>query len=91
MSAWGLFEDGSPEGESLAEVAARAERFVTRVRELAGDVLVFAHRDILRVILARWVALPAIEGRRFMLAPTSVSIMGYDHDMNEPLIRLLNG
>lgn len=87
---WRLFEDGCPGGETLVEVSTRADRVIARVRALGGDVLVFAHRDLLRILAARWVALPALEGRRFYLETASLSVLGYDHDLNEPVIRLLN-
>ena len=87
---WRLFEDGCPGGETLLEVATRAERIIARIRALETDVLVFAHRDILRILIASWIALPPIEARRLDLATTSVSTLGYDHDLNEPVIRRLN-
>ena len=87
---WSLFKDGSPGGETLQEVAIRAERVIARVRALDGDVLLFAHGHILRVITARWIDLPALEARRFYIATASVSILGYDHNLNEPVIHLLN-
>jgi probable phosphoglycerate mutase len=87
---WNLFEDGCPGGESVADVGERADRVIARLRAAPGDSLVFAHRDILRVIGARWVSLPAIEGRRLYLETASVSILGYDHDRDEPVIRGLN-
>lgn len=58
---WRLFDDGCPGGETLMEVSGRADRVIARVRALGGDVLVFAHRDILRILIARWIALPALE------------------------------
>ncbi|MHB8415692.1 MAG: histidine phosphatase family protein [Acidiferrobacteraceae bacterium] len=87
---WRLFEDGCPDGETLVEISARAERVIARIHALESDVLVFAHRDILRILAARWVALPALEARRFQLAPASVSILGYDHHRDEPVIQQLN-
>ena len=87
---WRLFEDGCPGGETLVEVSMRADRVVTRVRALEGDVLVFAHRDILRILIARWIALHALEARRLHLATASLSVLGYDHDLDEPVIRVLN-
>ena len=89
--SWHLYDDGCPGGETLADVAARADRVIARMRELDGDVLLFAHRDILRILVARWVALPALEARRLHMATTSLSILGYDHDVDEPVIRMLNG
>ena len=87
---WRLFEDGCPGGETLAEVTARAERVIARMRALEGDVLVFAHGHILRILIARWIVLPAFEARRLHLATASVSVLGYDHDIDEPVIRSLN-
>lgn len=87
---WRLFEDGCPGGETLVEVSMRADRIITRVRALEGDVLVFAHRDILRILIARWIALPALEARRLHLETASMSVLGYDHDLDEPVIRRLN-
>ena len=57
---------------------------ISRVRASNGNSLLFAHRDILRVLAARWVALPAVEGRRLYLETASVSVLGYDHDLDEP-------
>lgn len=87
---WRLFEDGCPGGETLGEVAMRAERVIARIRALESDALVFAHGHLLRILTARWIALPALEARRLHLATASVSILGYDHDLDEPVIRLLN-
>ncbi len=87
---WKLFEHGSPGGETLAQVSARADSVVARLRALNADALLFAHRDILRVIVARWAGLPAIEAQRFYMDPTSISVLGYDHNASEPIIRKLN-
>ena len=87
---WRLFEEGCPGGETLLQMATRADRVIARIRALEGDVLVFAHRDILRTLIARWIALPALEARRLYLETTSVSMLGYDHGLDEPVIRLLN-
>jgi broad specificity phosphatase PhoE len=87
---WKPFEHGSPGGETLAQVAARADRVVARLRALNADALLFAHRDILRVVVARWVGLPALEASRFYMDPASISVLGYDHNATEPIIRKLN-
>ena len=56
---WKLFDDGCPGGETLDAIGARADRVIGRIRACPGDVLVFAHRDILRVLVARWIGLAA--------------------------------
>ena len=87
---WRLFEDGCPGGKTLAAVGVRAERVIERIHALAGDVLIFAHWDILRILAARWLGLPAGNARHFYLTTASLSILGYHHDLHEPVIRLWN-
>ncbi len=90
---WRLFEHGCPNGESPEAVGERANRVIVRIQQIhgaSGNVLIFAHSDILRVLVARWLRLPALEGRRFLLATSSISVLGYDHDLEEPAIRRLN-
>lgn len=87
---WRLFEDGCPGGETLQEVSARADRAIARIRALGDGVLVFSHRDILRILAVRWIALSALEGRRLDLETASLSVLGYDHDLDEPVICMLN-
>lgn len=87
---WTLFEDGCPGGETLAALSARVDHVIERIRMATSNVLIFAHRDILRVFGARWLRLHAIEGRRLYLTTSSVSILGYHHDLNEPVIHLWN-
>jgi len=87
---WRLFEDGCPEGETSDAVGVRADRLIGRMRALSKSILVFGHRDILRVLAARWLGLNAVEGRLFQLTTASTSILGYDHDLDEPVILLWN-
>ena len=87
---WRLFEDGCPGGETVDAVGARADRVIVRIRECPGDVLLFAHQDLLRVLAARWLGMDAREGRRFYLSPASLSRLGYYHDRDEPVIRSWN-
>jgi probable phosphoglycerate mutase len=77
---WSLWADGPPEGETLDQVATRADRVVARARGVPGDVLVFAHAHILRVVAARWLALPAGDGSRWVLSPASVSVLGWERE-----------
>jgi probable phosphoglycerate mutase len=86
--AWTLWRDGVPEGETVAQVGARADRVVERLRAVNGTVAVFAHGHLLRVLAARWLGLPPGDGRLFMLDPASVSIVGYEHEA--AAIRLWN-
>jgi len=87
---WRLFHDGCPEGESVAEVGKRADRVIARLRALGGDVLLFSSGHFMRVLAARWLGLEASCGRLFVLSTTTLSVLGYDHDQTEPVIRLWN-
>jgi len=87
---WQLFRDGCPGGESPAQVGARADRVVSRVRALRGDVLLFSSGHFLRTLAARWLGLDPAAGRYFLLGTASLSALGYDHGASEPAIRLWN-
>jgi len=85
---WQLFRDGCPGGESPNQVGARAERVVRRLRQIQGDVLLFSSGHFLRVLAARWIGLEAEGGRHFLLSTASLSALGYEHNLSEPVIRL---
>ncbi len=87
---WSLFRDGCPNGESVAEVGARADRVIARLRGLNGRVLLFGHGHFFRVLSARWLGLPPSDGRLVYLGTASLSIVGYEHSQHEPVIRLWN-
>jgi len=87
---WQLFRDGCPGGESSAQVGARADRVIARVRAVSGDVLLFSSGHFLRTFAARWLGLEPAAGRYFLLATASLSLLGYEHDRSEPAIRLWN-
>lgn len=78
---WSLWKDGVPGGESLKVVAARAQAVIDDVAGTPGDVLLFAHGHILRVLSCCWLGLPPEDGRLFALATGAVSMLGYEHDM----------
>lgn len=80
---WNLFQDGGPRGESPAQVSERADRLITRLRPLAGDIALFSHGQIGRVLAARWIGLPVGQAQHFLLSTASVSILGYDHKLPE--------
>jgi probable phosphoglycerate mutase len=87
---WHVFHHGCPGGESVADVAARADRVIVRLKGMEGKVLLFGHGHFFRVLASRWLKLPAGDGRLFLLGTASLSILGYEHNAHEPVIRLWN-
>lgn len=88
---WQLFRDGCPGGESPAQVGERADRVVQRVRTVPGNVLLFSSGHFIRVLAARWLALgPGSAGSYFLLTTASLSALGYEHKLSQPVIRLWN-
>jgi probable phosphoglycerate mutase len=88
---WELYRDGCPQGESPADVAARADRFIAKVRGVAGDVLAFSSGHIIRMIAARWLGMPPGAGRHFYCRPASVGVLGFEHNRrDEPILGLWN-
>lgn len=94
---WDLFRDGvvpgdaAHPGETLAQVGARADAVLARVRPLlagADDVALVAHGHLLRVLTARWLGLAPPEGRLFRLDTGTLSTLGAERD--EPVITSWN-
>ena len=84
---WQLFRDGCPGGESPDQVAARADAVVQRVRAVAGPVLLFSSGHFLRMLGIRWLGLEPDAGRYFVLDPASVSVLGYERVISQPVIQ----
>jgi probable phosphoglycerate mutase len=88
---WVLFRDGCPGGESPAQITARADRVVQRIRAVQSDVLLFSSGHFLRVLSARWLGLDLEwANSHFFLGTASLSALGYEHNRSQPVIRLWN-
>jgi probable phosphoglycerate mutase len=87
---WQLFRDGCPGGETPEQIGARADDVVSRVRSIQGDVLLFSSGHFLRVLTARWLGLEVAAGRLLLLSTASLSALGYEHNLSEPVVRLWN-
>lgn len=74
---WSVFSDGCPGGESPLQVSVRADRIVSRVRTVDGNVALFSHGHILRVLAARWINLSASYGENFLLDTATLNVLGY--------------
>jgi broad specificity phosphatase PhoE len=88
---WNLFHDGCPNGEMPADIAARADRLVDRFSALDGNIAVFAHSHLGRVLAARWLGLAVEHAECFILDTASLSILSYDREDGKPRsLRLWN-
>ncbi|MGG8408476.1 histidine phosphatase family protein [Streptomyces sp. 12297] len=74
---WLVWRDGVPNGETIADISARADEVVAWARSAERDVLVFSHGHFLRTLSARWLGMDASFGARIKLDPTSLSVLGW--------------
>ena len=84
---WNVWRDGSPGGEAPGDVSARADRLITRLFSMHGNIGLFSHGQFGAVLAARWIGLPLIEGQHFALLPASLSILG--HEPSHPDLRVI--
>ena len=77
---WTIWRYGALGGESVAQLAERADRVVADLLGVDGDVLVFSHGHFLRALTARWLELGAAEGRLFALDSGTVSTLGFERE-----------
>jgi broad specificity phosphatase PhoE len=85
---WIIFRDGCPGGEASEEVGARVDRVIARARAAGGDVALFSHGHMLRVLVARWIGAPAAAGQHFLLDTGSLCTLGHYRDI--PAVRVWN-
>jgi probable phosphoglycerate mutase len=85
---WLIFRDGCPGGETPQQVGARVDRVIARSRAVDGDIALFAHGHVLRVLGARWIGLPAGGGQHFQLDTGTLCVLGYYCEM--PAVRVWN-
>ena len=77
---WSLWNDGVPGGESIGQVAARAQAVIDRIVGTSDKSLLFAHGHILRILTCCWLGLPPDAARLFVLTTASVSTLGYERE-----------
>jgi probable phosphoglycerate mutase len=88
LPGWTIWRGPWRAGESIDEVGARADRVIARVRAVDGDVLVFAHGHLLRVLAARWLELAPSAGGMFALSTATISLLGWER--GSPVIERWN-
>ena len=77
---WSIWTTPVPQGETVDQVGARARRVIARAAAVAGDVALFAHAHVLRILGACWIELPPIHGRNLTLGTASLSVLGYERE-----------
>jgi probable phosphoglycerate mutase len=85
---WTIWRGPWPGGETIDDVAARADHVLERIAEAQGDVLVVSHGHLLRVLAARWLGLAPTSGGLFALGTATVSVLGHEHET--PVIEVWN-
>jgi len=75
---WTVFTHPCPGGESAEQVAARADRVLARARAAGGEVALFSHGHMGRVLAARWLSLPPQDGRHFLLGTATLNVLGWE-------------
>jgi probable phosphoglycerate mutase len=84
---WVIWKDGVAGGETIDQVGERADRVVARIRTIPGDVCVFAHGHLLRVLASRWVGLPPVEGEHLAFHACALSVLGSDRGVSSVIWR----
>lgn len=80
VPGWSIWTSPVPQGETIEQVAARARHVIDLAVTAAGDVLLFSHGHLLRILTARWLGLAPEDGRLFALQTATISILGYERE-----------
>ncbi len=82
------WKERPPGGESVVEVGERVDRFLTRLSDVEGDTVVFAHGHLLAILIARWLRLDATNGQQFPLKTATLTVLGYRREA--PVLYMFN-
>jgi len=85
---WAIWKDGTPDGESIDQVYERASQVISKASEVGGDVLLFAHGHLLRILACCYLSLPPRDGRLLALGTAAISVLGWEKETR--VIRLWN-
>jgi broad specificity phosphatase PhoE len=77
---WSIWTTSVPKGESIEQVGHRAQRVIQRAMTVGGDVALFAHAHMLRILTACWLGLPPDAGRLFVLRTASISVLSFERE-----------
>jgi probable phosphoglycerate mutase len=88
---WNLFRDGAPNGETPLQMSERVDRLIAHLRTLDGNIALFSHGHLCRVLAGRWIGLSVQRSERLLLNTAAISILSYAHDRpDQPAIALWN-
>lgn len=88
VPGWTVWTGASPHGETVDQVATRADRVISRALSAGGDVALFGHGHLSRILAARWIGLEPSGGRLLAMSTASLSVLGYERETR--VIRLWN-
>jgi broad specificity phosphatase PhoE len=54
---------------------------IARAREVDGDVALFAHGHVLRVLAARWIGQPPAFGAHLFLTTAAICVLGWEREV----------
>jgi broad specificity phosphatase PhoE len=84
---WTIWQGPTPGGETVAQITLRTDRVIERVSAVleaqddgAGDVVVVGHGHALRVLVARWLGLRAVDGALFVVEAGTFGLLGYERE-----------
>ncbi len=89
IPGWSVWSGPCPGGENAHDVGSRADAVLARAASVEGAVAMFSHGHFLRVLIARWLGLAPEDGRLFVLATGTLSLLAYERE--QPVLRQLNG
>jgi probable phosphoglycerate mutase len=89
VPGWTVWTHECPNGETMEQAAARCQKVIDTAGSVGGNVALFAHGHILRILTATWLNLPPSEGKHFILDTSTISILA--HERETPAIKMWNG
>jgi broad specificity phosphatase PhoE len=80
IPGWSVWKSDIEDGESIGQVAERADRVISLVKKIQGDVALFAHGRVLRILAARWVGLSPHFAASLILQPAKICVLSYERE-----------
>jgi len=81
VPGWNIWINGAAGGETVEQVGVRTRRVIERASAVEGDVALFAHGHVLRILTACWLGLEPAAGRLFAFDTACLSLLGYEREI----------